>query len=173
MTVLRTRYRKWVVLRTGEAVSERQVSGLRWQGSAVMIPPSSGRLPGRYGHRVLPVCCPTAPSPTFGTTVCACPHPLGLLGLEGWRPAVLGTRLRQARSAEDPGWWFNYSDRAPSSASPSAPPDPLSPAPQAGQGSHDIGAAFGREAFPLPGSLASRRGRSGQPPHGDQSAGHS
>jgi hypothetical protein len=29
-------------------------------------PRLSGGLPGRYGHRLLPMCCPTAPTLTFG-----------------------------------------------------------------------------------------------------------
>jgi hypothetical protein len=29
----------------------------------------AGGLPGRYGHRLLPVCCPDVADPTFGTTI--------------------------------------------------------------------------------------------------------
>jgi hypothetical protein len=32
-------------------------------------PRSSGALHDRYGHQLLLICCPTAPTPTLGTTI--------------------------------------------------------------------------------------------------------
>jgi hypothetical protein len=32
-------------------------------------PPFAGGLPGRYEHRLLPICCPTQPPRTFRTAI--------------------------------------------------------------------------------------------------------